>query len=206
VADLVEFCPAIAHKAGTGELVYDLNFTLFTGTAEWNVDLVLGQPAMEAPRPPQKERIRRARPSTVQIAVEIKTVMTEHRKAIKNRKRDFEAHHDHVHRYNERAIAGALLVVNIAQTFRSPLRTAITVHRDPERLVQHCIEQLRAVTVRGGLGSAGLEAKGVVVVDLNNEDLAGACYRTSKPAPPIGDPLQYDAFIQSICQTYTGRF
>jgi len=37
--------------------------------------------------------IAEAPPSTIHIAIEIKGVMTEHHKAVKNRKRDFEAHH-----------------------------------------------------------------------------------------------------------------
>jgi hypothetical protein len=207
VDDLVASCPAIRQKAASGELVYGLNFTLLTGTAEWNVDLVMGQPAMGAPlAPPPGSLIRQERPSTVQIALEIKTVMTEHRKAVKNRKRDFEAHHDHVHRYNERAIAAGLLVVNIASTFRSPLRPDATAHRNPEKLVQHCVDQMRAVAVRPGAGGTGLDAKGILVVDLDNENLPGASYRVNRPAPPVGDPLHYDAFVQAICQAYTGRF
>jgi hypothetical protein len=207
VADLAASCPAIGRKAASGELVYGLNFTLLTGTAEWNVDLVMGQPAMGVPEPPTVGTIiRAARPSTVQIAMEIKTVMTEHRKAVKNRKRDFEAHHDHVHRYNERTIAAGLLVVNIASTFRSPLRPAVTAHNNPDRLVQHCVEQMRAVAVRSGATGTGLDAKGIIVVDLDNENLASACYRVSRPAPPVGDPLHYDAFVQAICQAYTSRF
>lgn len=204
--DLVASCPAIAMRAAAGALVYDLNFTLFTGTAEWNVDLVIGEPAFGAPEIPIDAKIRRARPSTVQIAIEIKTVMTEHHKAVKNRKRDFEAHHDHVHRYNERAVAAGLLVVNIASSFRSPLRQEVTTHRNPERLVQHCVDQMRAVAERRGLTGSGLEAKGLIVVDLDNENLASACYRVTRPAPPVGDPLHYDAFVQTICRAYTTRY
>jgi hypothetical protein len=118
VHDLIEQCQAIRRKASEGRLVYELNFTLLTGTAEWNVDLVLGEPppGLASPQPPKQ--ILRTRPSTVQIAIELKTVMTEHRKAVKNRKRDFEAHHDHVHRYSQRAIAGGVMVINTAATFK----------------------------------------------------------------------------------------
>jgi hypothetical protein len=63
----------------------------------------------------------RATPSTVRIAVEAKAVMTEHRKAIKNRKRDLEAHHAHVHDYDASAIAAGLVAINASATFQSPL-------------------------------------------------------------------------------------
>lgn len=105
VDDLFRNCPAIADRARTGRIVYDLNFTLRAGTADWNVDLVLGEPPPGSPVG-IVEGIPRLTPSTIHIAVEHKSVMTEHRKAIKNRKRDFEAHHEHVHRYSRDALVG----------------------------------------------------------------------------------------------------
>ncbi len=192
--------------ATAGRLVYDLNFTIVAGTAEWKVDLVLGAPAIGAAAPIPPLRIVRTRPSTVQIAIEIKGVMTEHHKAVKNRKRHFEAHHDHVHRYNARAIAGGVMVINGARTFRSPLRSQRTVHAHPERLVKHCVEQMRAVTVRSSTSGTGLDAKAVVVVDFDNENWAAARYVTGNPAPSVGDPLHYDAFIQTVCTQYSERF
>lgn len=207
VDDLVDNCPSIAERGVAGRLVYDLNFTLLTGTAEWNVDLVLGAPAIGEPEPPPAgETVRRSRPSTVQIAIEIKAVMTEHRKAVKNRKRDFEAHHDHVHRYQRRAIAGGLLLVNGSPTFRSPLRSDTTLHRDPDDLVRHCVDQMRAVTERNDAAGTGLDAKGVVVLSFDPAHREAGEYLTARPAPPVGDPLHYDAFIQSICRQYADRF
>jgi hypothetical protein len=206
-ADLVEHCPSIRDAAAAGRLVYDLNFTLLSGTAEWNVDLVLGEPSMGVREPLDRGRlIRKSRPSTVQVAIEIKSVMTEHHKAVKNRKRDLEAHHDHVHRYSRRAIAGGVLVINGSATFLSPLRRERTTHRNPSDLVAHCLEQLRAVTVRGSMEESGLDAKAAVVVDMDNEDFPRSRYVTARPAPPVGDPMHYDAFIQAICSQYTERF
>ena len=51
------------------------------------------------------------------LAIELKAVMTEHRKAIKNRKRDLEAHHEQIHNYDSRAIAGGVMLFNIAERF-----------------------------------------------------------------------------------------
>ena len=121
VADLIRHCPKIAERAASGHLVYSLNFDLIHGQSQWNVDLVLGAPPPGTPSP-ANSLIRQSDPATVHAAVELKSVMTEHRKAVKNRKRDFEAHHDHVHRYSSGAIAGGVMVVNAAPTFKSPLR------------------------------------------------------------------------------------
>lgn len=206
VADLLAGCPAAADAAGQGRLVYDLNFTIRAGTSDWNVDLVLGAPPPGTSRPEGAAPIRRGLPSTVQIAVEIKSVMTEHRKAIRNRKRDLEAHHDHVHRYHNRTIAAGVLVLNCAQTFRSPLRSTVTAHRDVQRLVEHCVLQARSISARSGLQGQGLDAKCVIVLDMDNQDLAAASYVTRPPAPTIGDPLHYDAFLQALCTLYAERF
>ncbi|MCY3775609.1 MAG: hypothetical protein OXH11_06470, partial [Candidatus Aminicenantes bacterium] len=90
--------------------------------------------------------------------------MTEHRKAVKNRKRDFEAHHDHVHRYASGSIAGALMVINAAPTFKSPLKGDVTAHKDPLGLAEHCIREMRNISLRAGPSNHGLDAAAVLVV------------------------------------------
>ena len=204
--DLVRYCPRIGQKAATGELVYDLNFTVLAGTADWNVDLVLGAPALGERVDPSPDAIRRGAPSSVEVAVEIKSVMTEHRKAVKNRKRDLEAHHEHIHNYSKQAIAGGVLVVNGSEVFRSPLRLENTLHRDPARLVEHCINELRSVATRGGRTGYGLEARCAIIVDMDNLNLPKTAYMVDSPAPRVGDQLHYDGFIQAICRHYAERF
>jgi len=181
---------------------------MMAGTADWNVDLVLGSPGFGAGVEHVGGPIARCIPSSVEIAVEIKSVMTEHKKAVKNRKRDLEAHHEHVHNYSAKAIAGAVLVVNAAERFRSPLRAQdqVTVHKNSRRLVQHCIKELRSVATRGGQRGYGLEARCAIVVEMDNVDYASTRYVTEPPAPQVGDPLYYDAFIQTICQVFESRF
>ena len=206
VTDLVASCPAMAEKARRGLLVYDLNFTIKAGTSDWNVDLVLGVPPPPPQPPGNGGAIRRAAPSSVEVAIEIKSVMTEHRKAVKNRKRDLEAHHEHVHRYNNLAIAAGVLVVNQSATFKSPLRGEVTRHKNPGVLVEHCVLQARSITSRSGFQGEGLEAKAVIVVEMDNQDYGATRYVTRPPAPSIGDPLHYDAFVQSLCSLYNQRF
>jgi hypothetical protein len=206
VRDLLRHCPRIREKAAAGTLVYDLNFTLHAGTAAWNVDLVLGQSALERSENDAIDGIRKQRPSRVEIAIEIKSVMTEHRKAVKNRKRDLEAHHEHVHNYSDRAIAGGVLVINASPEFRSPLRSETTVHRNVENLVRHCVDELRAVNVRGGRTGYGLEARCAVVVSMDNLGPGSAILFSDPPAPSLGDPLHYDAFIRTLCDRYGERF
>jgi len=205
-ADLVRHCAIIGERAAKGAVVYDVNFTLRAGTADWNVDLVLGKPELGTAPPAAGAPILRRRPSTVEIAIEIKSIMTEHHKAAKNRKRDLDAHHDHVHNYSSLAIAGGVFVINAASAFRSPLRSETTTHRNPRALVEHCIDQLRAVASRAGTVGSGLDARCAIVVSANNVNLTASAFVTTPPAPQIGDPLHYDAFIQAICAAYSARF
>jgi len=206
VDDLLDNCPIIAERASKGELVYQLNFVLRADRSDWNVDLVLGPPELGEAVAPEDGRIRRSAPSTVQIAVELKAVMTEHRKAVKNRKRDLEAHHEHVHNYFGSTIAGGVLIVNGSPTFRSPLRGEITHHRNVEALVDHCVSELRSIPTRPGADGIGLEAKSVIVVVADNVALQKAGFLTRPPAPTVGDPLHYDAFIRAVCSHYGRRF
>lgn len=207
VADLIAACNPLAEAARNGRVVWAMNFNLSYGTATWNTDLVIGA-SPPGTAPPQGEPIRRTAPSSVQIAVEIKGVMTEHRKAIKNRKRDIESHHTHVHNYDPNAIAGGVIVLNIADRFRSPLRAEsdITAHREPKALIEHCMAEAKAISVRGGPTGHGLDAKCAIVVDDDNIDLVATKYFESPPAPQVGDPMHYDAFIQRLCAEWSGRF
>jgi len=175
-------------------------------TSDWNVDLVFGEPPLGFTSTSDAAEIPKCTPSTIQIAVEIKSVMTEHNKAIRNRKRDFEAHHGHVHEYSPSAIAGGVLVVNGSLVFKSPLRDDITSHKDPGSLMKLCMDQMRAVAQRTNVDGVGLDVKAVIVVGMDNINNHRTKFITKAPAPLIGDPLHYDAFIQALCHLYTERF
>lgn len=207
VTDLLAACIPLAEAAGNGRAVWDTNFDLIYGTATWNTDLVIGEPP-PGTAPSDELPIRQTAPSSVQIAIEIKGVMTEHRKAIKNRKRELESHHTHVHDYDTNAIAGGVIVLNVADRFKSPLRAKgdITIHREPKALIKHCMAEAQAISVRGGPSGHGLDAKCVVVVEDDNIDIASAEYFELPPAPQVGDPIHYDAFIQRLCAEWAGRF
>ncbi len=205
VADLLRTCEPMRAKAEAGRLVYAINVKLQVGTVTWNTDLAMGPPAETVADVPQAG-IACAPPSTIQIAIEIKGVMTEHHKAVKNRKRDFEAHHQHVHNYSNAAIAGVVMVINAAPRFQSPLVSHMTIHKNPTDLVAHCMSEMRAVTSRGGTEGRGIDAGCAVVVSHDNIANPSTKYVTSAPAPQIGDPLHYDAFIQKLCSEYGRRF
>lgn len=207
VADLVNSCAKFADAAAAGEVTYDLNFNLEHGAVTWNVDLVLGTPP-PGYLPSGTRSIDRVTPATVQIAIELKGVMTEHRKNIKNRKRDLESHHLHVHNYDDQAIAGAILVLNASDTFLSPLRRngQVTVHRNLDRTLAHCVREVQGITTRSGAHGPGLDAKALLVVEHDNQNLQATRFETAPPAPQTGSSIHYDTFIQRLCSRWRERF
>jgi hypothetical protein len=208
IQDLLAYCPVIREHAAAGRLVYQFNHDLSYGHATWNTDLAIG-----APPPglvsgvPEPLGMRRSTPASTRIAVELKGVMTEHRKAIKNRKRDLEAHHAHVHDYDPAAIAAGVVVLNAATTFVSPLRGgAVTTHRLPDALIRHCMNEVNSITMASGSHRAGLDAKSAIVLKMDNAVWPSTTFLTEPPAPQVGSPVHWDAFIQRVCQVYTSRF
>ena len=205
--DLLATCPLLAGHGAGGKLVYDFNRKIIVGSSEWNIDLVLGPPPGDHPEPGSAGAFQRMQPATIRIAIEAKTIMTEHGKARRNRQRDLDSFHQFVHRYDPDAIAASLTVVNMAGRFKSPLRSEVTVHRNVEQLVQETMGLLRALPARSGPGQPqGLEANGAILVEHDN--IIGKKTRlvTRPPAPQVGDPLHYDTFLRRICDRYTQRW
>lgn len=203
--DLLDSCPRIAEHARQGKLVYDINRKIIVGGSEWNIDLILGPPPGAVTVPPDT-RIVQAPPATIRIAIEAKTIMTEHGKARRNRQRDLDSFHQFVHRYDSDTIAAALTVVNIATRFKSPLRPEASVHRNVRELVGATMGLLRALPLRSVGGDvSGLEANGAILVDHDNIENAQTSLVTGQPAPQVGDPIHYDSFLRRICDRYNQR-
>ena len=174
-------------------------------------------------------------PALIQVAIELKSIWTEHGKARKNRLRDFNAFHTYAHQYDPRTVAAAFLVVNASELFLSPLnletqkRESITWHKQKAKqtaqLVKETIDIFRSIHLRSNESDApGLEGLGVVVVEHDNlnylqgrpqyDSIYDKCRHLQKqsqtakipPALRVGDPLNYSTMIQRICNSYTVRF
>jgi hypothetical protein len=211
LADLLGSCPAIHAAAQRGEIVYQLNYTIDPDSPDrWNTDLVIGPPreglAAGAERIGPMQRVD---PRAIRIAIDAKTIMTEHGKARRNRQRDLNSFQDILHRKERTTIVGGLVVVNVASRFRSPLRpeSTITEHKNIERLVGEIVDMMKGLPSASAEPRApGLEALGVIVVAHTN--IAGQPSRLvlDPPAPPVDDPLSYTSFLRHLCAAYTERF
>ena len=224
IADLLDNCPVMAERAKRGELVAKLRHHQQVGYDDWVIDIAFGTCAGKPQSPPDDEAILFTAPAIIQVAIELKTVMTEHGKAQRNRLRDFAAFASHGYRYDPTTVVGAFLLVNAAEYFYSPLRKAddITCHntqRASAREVARATVQLsRSMDLRhSDSKSQGLDGIGVLVVEHDNltlnPDLSAyehlhkpSRIAPSPPSPPVGDPVHYHAMIQRLCTAYTRRF
>jgi hypothetical protein len=223
IRDLVARCPLIGKRAATGEIVAKLRHHQQVAHADWVIDIALGTCA-GTPIHPIGDPIRMAPPVIIQIAIELKSIWTEHGKARLNRLRDFNSFHGYAHQYSPETVAAAFLVVNAAERFWSPLRDDddITVHgssiKSSRNVAEKTIDRFRSIHLRNSSGDVpGLEAIGVVVVEHDNLVVnpnaskyaslhKATIVAPTPPNPPVGDPLHYESMIQRICNAYTQRF
>ncbi|MGQ0658800.1 MAG: hypothetical protein ACT4NU_12025 [Chromatiales bacterium] len=224
IAELVQDCAPIRDKAGRGELVAKLRHHQQVGHDDWVIDIAIGTCAGNPVTPPAGQLITVTAPAIIQIAIELKSIITEHGKARRNRLRDFNAFHNYAHQYSPQTIAGAFLVVNSAEYFYSPLRKPkdITKHakdlRKAHQVAQNAVTLFRSIPLRNGPNDTpGLEAIGVIVIEHDNvafhpEPKAYVSIHratTVAPSPPalrVGDPMHYETMIQRLCSAYTQRF
>ena len=224
VADLLDNCPAMVLEAKRGALVAKLRHHQQVGHDDWVIDIAMGTPAGRPEPPPAGEPITFTAPAMIQVAMELKTVMTEHGKAQRNRLRDFSAFSAHGNRYDPTTVVGAFLLVNAAEHFYSPLRKDddITAHGNEKanarEVARATVDLFRSLPLRhSDSRAAGLDGIGVIVVEHDNLAIhpnpsAYAHLRKptrvapAPPSPAVGDPLHYHAMLQRLCSSYTQRF
>jgi hypothetical protein len=203
--DLCANCPGLDSMANAGEIVYQTNYTVNKGTrSEWNIDLVMGPGASKSILPGTS--IAKADPSEIWIAVDAKAIMTEHGKARRNRQRDLNSMGEILRRKNPVPVTGAYVVINMADSFRSPLRNKITQHKNIERIVTETVSLMMEVLKNGEAGRPGLDAVGITVIDYTNTEGSECRLVEGPPAPDSISPLHYDRFISALCAEFSQRF
>ncbi|MDQ6727426.1 MAG: hypothetical protein M3066_14845 [Actinomycetota bacterium] len=183
VADLMANCASVRSEALAGQLVFKIDHVLpAAGLDEWKTDLAIGPPLpgfRPSPTHPPGA-MPEATPIATRIAVEAKSTMTKHSGARKNRKRDLEAHHQHVHAYHEATIAASVSLINAADVFHSSLLVepttittrAMTAYAKAEGVVN----QVKMVAFSPRVGVPGIDAKCALVVEMDNINLASTRY------------------------------
>jgi hypothetical protein len=207
IEDLLVLCPHFKTMAKQGKIVYKLNHVVGKGSwDQWNTDLVVG-PGIPIGKISYDRLIKYGEPSEIWFAMDTKTIMTEHGKARRNRQRDLDSFSNILHRKNSKTIVAGLIVANIAEKFRSPLRPKVTAHGDVRKLVEEISELLKALAISESDECArGPDALGLIVVSYTNLEGSKAQLIRNSPAPPENDNLNYLVFLDKICTTFRNRY
>lgn len=210
--DLLHESEAFAEAVRNGELVYQEDYTVGTGDSKWNTDLVVGPPAdgsstqqgLDGERPINEGDL-----DEIWLAIDAKSVMTEHSKARRNRQRDINSFADTMHRHYPGVVTGGVLLINMAEQFRSPLRDEgdITHHDRIESIVSETVDIFRDIERADGEISPNVDAVGCVVVKHSNiDDDQETQLVTDPPAPQPGEIVYYRDFVRLLADALEARF
>lgn len=212
LADLMAECPAFRKSAQGGEICYDLNYS--PGQAVplgWNIDLAIGPPTSLKQDNLVLGSPRKEPPIELWVAMDAKTIMTEHGKARRNRQRDLNSFSSILHMKNPRTIVCGLVVINSAGGFRSPLRDGeTTIHANIKRLVEESVRLFEDLPRAPSEGANPknlnqIDAMGVIVLEYSNVEGESAKLVIDSPAPQIDSPVYYDNFVRDICIAFSVR-
>jgi hypothetical protein len=207
--DLVYESDRFRTAAQNGEIVYTEDYTVGEGQLRWNVDLVIGPPKGELKDRVGDRVIAEGEPAEVWLAIDAKSVMTEHGKARRNRQRDINSFADIMYHHFPGSVTGGLLLINMTDRFRSPLREKgdITDHDNIERLVEETVEIFRNIERSKGEIDPNVDAVGTVIVSHTNVNGGPDSFLvTDPPAPQCGDAVEYRMFLDTIRETFENRF
>ena len=210
--DLIHESDHFAEAARNGKIVYSEDYTVGEGESRWNTDLVVGPPANDIDGQEEfdgERPIREAEPERIWLAIDAKSVMTEHGKARRNRQRDVNSFADIMHRHHPGSVSGGLLLINMADRFKSPLRDEddVTDHDRIEQLVSGTVDVFRDIDRADGKISPNVDAVGTVVVEHTNmDDDHETRLVTEPPAPQPGEIVHYRDFLRILVETLEDRF
>ena len=206
--DLLERCPILREQASRAEVSYGINVRHIWPTTQKSktLDLAVGRPVS----PIASGKIVRVNKFLeVFFACEAKSVMTEHGKSQPRVYDELSSSHEIVHQGQPKAIAAGITVVNIAETFVSPLRqtTADRLHISAHIQLQvtaRMVSHLRGLPIRERVGQIGFDAYCTFVVACDNR--INVILWEAAPAPQPGDRDHYETFINRIAHIYAERF
>jgi hypothetical protein len=188
LGDLFGSSRALAAAGAAGTLVCDFNVRLETDNGrKKRIDLVLGAPEVPSAIQPAPHTILKARVGLPAAAIEIKSCMTAHSKAVPRLGDELMASAEVVRGAAPRATIGGILIINVSSTFTSPLALpGPTRHRQPFD-AQSVIAKLTSRLDKARL----FHAFAMCVIDFDNERKALAV----DPADWVPDGYRYDAFV-----------
>ncbi len=218
--DILERSPFLQEQALRGEVARGINLVhrWLSTNKKKTLDLAIGRPIspLQGTAPLEEAKagsglriVKVEALADVLIACEAKSVMTEHKKSEPRVYDELSSAHEIVHQGRQEAIAAGITVVNIAQTFVSPLRQKrrlplqITKHNQP-KVAASMISHLRGLPIRESIGEVGFDAYCTIVIECDN--LTGCRLWRAAPAPQPGDRDHYETFLDRLVRFYAERF
>jgi hypothetical protein len=204
--DLLAVCDVLRQQALAGSVVYGINyehaFPLTKKRKSLDLAIGVGTPDTTAK---SVAGIYQGSISSLRLSCESKPTMTEHFQSRPRMFDELSSSHRIVHQgEGQKVIAAAISVVNIADTFVSPLRQKsvqlhVARHKQP-RAAARMIQHLRGHPIRKFLNAAGFDAYGTIVINCNNRQPAKL--HTRLPAPQPGEPDHYETFLNRLSTAY----
>lgn len=208
--DILHQSHTIREAAEAGEIVYKIDHTVGSDDSKWNTDLVIGPPANGDDLELTAEHdIAEGEPEEVWLAIDAKSIMTEHGKARRNRQRDINSFADIIHSHYPGAVTGGIILINISDRFKSPLRDEddITEHDRIESLAPETVDIFRDIDRSQGEISPNVDGVACVVVHHTNLDDGNPTKLvTEPPAPQPGEAVNYKSFLETLIETFENRW
>jgi hypothetical protein len=206
--DLVEVCGPLGQQAARGEIAYGINLGhRFPSGKTKSLDLAIGIPVQPV-AVLDGMLVRVEDLIDLRLAMEAKSVMTEHKKSQPRVFDELSSSHEIVHQGGQEIIAAGITIVNIADRFVSPLRqTGADLHWTPHRqpdVTASMVEHLRGLPIRDHEGQVGFDAYATVVISCDNQ--GPATLWSAAPAPQPGDRDHYGTFLARLSAAYERRF
>ncbi len=219
--DLLEFSPQIRAAGGAGKLVFAQNHDIKVADESvarslsdaarndlsWNIDLAVGPPAEAEERETIEDGersgivspslMRRGRPREVWLVLDAKGIAIEPRRARRRRQRDLTAFWIVMKTFFPSVVVGAVIPINIAFKFKSPLHTAKTAHHNVSQLLAETLDIFRTVRQTTGTGR-GIDGLACFVVDSGNLRGSKAGHMNLPPAPQANDIIHYSNMIRGL--------
>lgn len=208
--DILYQSHTIRDASEAGAIVYKQDYTVGSGDSKWNTDLVVGPPTDDTDIEIDSELgIAEAEPAEIWLAIDAKSVMTEHGKARRNRQRNITSFADIMHSHYPGAVTGGILLINAADRFKSPLREEgdITEHERIEQLARETVDIFRDIDRSEGKIGPNVDGVACVVVEHTNMDNGQPTVLLEEPpAPQPGDAVHYQTFLDNIIETFENRW
>lgn len=149
------------------------------------------------------------------VLLENKACMTAHGKAAPRLRNELEGAADAIYNSDAQTVSGALVLVNAAPTFVSPVfrnngyvppeERRASLHNQPEDAIA-AVEKLQRIPLRTADVAAHYDALGILVVSAKNDGSPWAlCEDGENGAPRSDDIWHYTKFIQQLAKAYRQR-